>query len=55
MPLDGSRPLHQLRMFAGVEIAPVEGLKPTHNGHSSLLMRTSAIGSQNGRSIAATS
>jgi len=42
---------NQEATFAGVKILLSEGPESTQNGHSSLLMRTSAIRSQNGRSI----
>ncbi len=39
--------------FAGVEIPSAQGLESTQIGHSGSLMRTSAIGSQSSRPMAA--
>ncbi len=41
----------QYRTFAGVEIPSAQGLESTQIGHSGSLSRTSAVGSQSGRSI----
>ena len=45
----------QYRTFAGVEIPSAQGLESTQNGHSRPPSRTSVIGSQSGRSMAAIS